>query len=463
MAPAERKLSPGALKISAILRASLRDPMNPDSLCVLAIEAATASDLLSINAPDVMAKDGNETQILRAIMHFLTYRRSAQEQRALVQKLQTCRCNVRDPAIKILHHQKDVLTQDAMRTVGELCQILSPPLSSLLLGKFRKTRRHAAPDVQPWPNSQSDIIPTPGGAKATVGALLAWASDLSNECFAVFPLLGALGRFWEPITRELFRTPLAFSLATQHLQLALDRYNPRMDDIETARQFVLPVLMCTDGFFFPLVVRDPQASLRALDPIFEQMAKITVRIRPILKAIGPLVGGANPWFDRMEGLIKNAQSPPPFYNPRNGPTFGVVFSQAVYIRNLNQCMHLECPKALGVKVSVCKRCGIVSYCDAKCQRPAWRAITFPHKHVCDLIHSLRVALHLEDNTEWDTWVVRPKDTVVADGRQTADFDEMCKRMQVSEQLSVMIGDDVFGLTEVKRARLDEREERERRQ
>ncbi|KAJ7748103.1 hypothetical protein B0H16DRAFT_1725718 [Mycena metata] len=446
-----------------MLRASLRDPMSNNSLCALAIEAAATSDLLTERRPDIMSKDANEVQVLRAIMYFLTCPRSDQELRALMQKLDTCRCNLRDPRIALLHHQNDTLSSDTIRTVTELCQLLSPLLNTLPSGMFHKTRKNKAPDAQPWPSSQNDIIPTPGGAKATVAALLAWATVPSAKSFAVFPLLGSLARFWEPLARELFRTPQAFSLATDHLQWVLDHYNPRDEDIVKGQNFVLPVLMCTDGFFFPLVAKDPQATLKALDPVFDQMVQITVKIRPILKAIGPIARGADPWFNRMESLIRSARKPHPLdFNPRLGPTFAVVFGEVLYIRNINQCMHLGCPNPLGRKLSACKRCGVMSYCDVKCQRPAWRAPIFPHKTVCDLLHALRKALNLENDAEWDSWVIRPKDTVVAPNREISDFNEMCKAKHVSEELSVLIGDEVFGLTAAKRAQLDEQEEKEQR-
>ncbi|KAJ7029308.1 hypothetical protein C8F04DRAFT_1116548 [Mycena alexandri] len=456
----DRKLSPDALKISAMLCASLRDPMSSNSLCALAIEAAAKSDLLTESRPDIMAKDANEVQILRAIVSFLTFPRSDRELRALMQKLETCRCNLRDPRIALLHHHKDTLSSDTIRTVGELCQLLAILLNTLPSGTFRKTRKNKAADAQPWPSSQSDIIPTPGGAKTTIAALLAWASVPSTQSFAVFPLLASLARFWEPLARELFRTPKAFSLATDHLQWALDHYDPREKDI--VKNFILPVLMCTDGFFFPLVAKDPDATVEALSHVFAQMAQITVEIRPILKALGPIADGADPWFIRVEAL-QNAQTLPHSI-PRLGPdTFVVVWGEVVYIRNINQCMHLECPNPLGRKLSACKRCGVMSYCDVKCQRPAWRASIFPHKTVCDLLHALRKALNLENDAEWDSWIFRPKDKVFAPNKEIPDLDEMCKAKHVSEELCALIGDEVFGLTAAKRAQLDEQEKKEQRQ
>ncbi|KAJ7467533.1 hypothetical protein FB451DRAFT_1482765 [Mycena latifolia] len=439
MPRAEMEISAAAIRIATMLQSSLRDPMNTNSLCAQAIQTAAASDLMTLDRPDVMAKDPHQTPILRAIMHFLTCHRSEQEQVALIQKLATCCCNFRDPAVALLHQNTP---PNLHALVTFLCPFLIGSLGDLPLGKFRKAGKNAESDAEPWPNNQSDVIANPGGAKATVSALLTWVASPADGCHPVFSLLGEMARFWEPFARELFRTPLAFSLATNYLQFIVDRYDPRAEYLVTMEHFSLPLLMCADGFFFTLSVRDPKATLIALDPVFDQMARITVKIRPMLKA----------------DLIRNNQSPLPSRSPRDGPTFAVMFSQIVYIRNLNQCMHLDCPKPLGVKISVCTRCGIVCYCDAQCQRPAWRAPSFPHKRVCDMLHSLRVALQLEKIADWESWVIRAKDTVIAPGRQTVDFDTLCKAKQVNQELSVLICDEVFGLTDAKRAQLDKKEQ-----
>ncbi|KAJ7676458.1 hypothetical protein B0H17DRAFT_1080077 [Mycena rosella] len=77
---------------------------------------------------------------------------------------------------------------------------------------------------------------------------------------------------------------------------------------------------------------------------------------------------------------------------------------------MNKCMHLMCTRPIAVKTAVCVKCGIVHYCSAQCQRPAWRAPELPHKPLCDVIHTLRAVLQLEDSAEWDSWVIRTKAT-----------------------------------------------------
>ncbi|KAJ7463361.1 hypothetical protein FB451DRAFT_1494465 [Mycena latifolia] len=515
----------------AVLQATVRDPMSAQSCCARAIQ--TGLSMLTTFDTDEMTKDARQTPIIRAIMDFLTRSRSSQEQESLIKKLNACCCNLRDPAVARLHKGDstgrraappgDIVAPDFDTALAAMCSTISCVLLSRPMGKFRTVRKNTAADAQPWPNNLQDLITSPDGAKGTISALLQWATTPPTG-YGVFMVLGAIARFWEPFAREIYRTPLAFSIATDHIQLALYHYYarsgtpPRRPEFDA--KFDLPLIACADGFFLELVRWDPNATLCAMAPVLEQLVHIGVQIRPILHSIGRLGGGEGTtllWFDQMNDLLQQLNIhqkqhstlrvdfrracyyllfvaliaywiidtttrttriilllvlflPAMFFLPNiltedfdlSSATESALpssnadmFDQFTHIRNMNQCMHLKCTTALGVKTAVCVKCGIVRYCGAQCQRAAWRAPDVPHKPVCDAIHSLRVMVQLEDSADWDMWVLRTSKR--KPGGQASQFEALCSSALVSTELTLKINHGIFALTNAKRAQLDELE------
>ncbi|KAJ7450634.1 hypothetical protein FB451DRAFT_1527322 [Mycena latifolia] len=456
------RTTPMELEATRVFLTTLRDPMGAHSCCARALQLGTT--MLTTHEPDIMTRDARQTPIIRAIMHFLACNRSEEEVKAIKQKLNTCRCDFRNPTVARLHlgdpsvstrrPDDDVPPPDLDMALGCLCSVVEEGLRHLPMGKFRKVQKHTTADTQPWPISQEDIIPHPDGTKGTVSALLRWATAPASGS-GVFLVLGGIARFWEPFMREVLRTPLAFSRATDNLQFALDYYDPRAahTDLVFFKNFHTPLFACANGFFLPLVVLDMGAAYRAMDPIVKQMMHITLEILPILRAIGPSVEGPEIWFEQMETSMKET-----FLRELKDPSIEalkpeMMFRQLANFRNLLQCMHLECTKPLGGKTAVCARCGIVHYCSP--QRPAWRARHRPHKPLCDDIHLLRAALQLEDVTEWDKWVLY-KDKI-RPSQRAPDFNTLCKSKEVDSDLVLRIMDGLTALTEAKRAQLDELE------
>ncbi|KAJ7628155.1 hypothetical protein DFH06DRAFT_1226406 [Mycena polygramma] len=445
--------------ILAALRDSLRDPTNPKSCCALGIQTATT--MLTTNAPEEMAKDGRQTQILRAIVHFLTHPRSDEELRNIKAHLNQCHCDMRNSAIARLHHGATT-PPNLDSTLFSLCTVLTEVLTPLPVGTFRKIRRNTIADAQPWPNSPADMGLTSAGAAATLTAMLDWATTPPNG-YPIFLALGSMARFWEPFAREVFRSERAFVLATNQIQYALDHYDPDAEYLAHMKTFQVPVMVCAEGFFFTLLARDAQAMVPALEPVVDHMKRIAVRILPILRGIGASVGRSVTWFDKMsrlnpspENYPNNSAVPASAFTASNYP---VMFGQLVHIRNTNQCMNLACERPLGIKTAVCNQCGVVRYCNANCQRPAWRAASIPHKPLCTAIHSLRTVLQLQDAAEWESWTLRTNDTVVKPHRQTGDFDRLCHARGVNPELTLRIWSYMNELTEAKLRRLDEMETR----
>ncbi|KAJ7686927.1 hypothetical protein B0H17DRAFT_1203942 [Mycena rosella] len=424
--------------------------------------------------PDIMAKDpgqlSRQTPIIRAMVYFLTCHRSEQEQAALTQKLAICRCNLSDPVVARLHNDlggdprvsrfnrrpDEVPPPDLDAALLSMCSAIAQGLVTLQLGKFRKAVKNTADDAQPWPNSQQDIVPTPDGPKGTVSALLRWVASPPNG-YGVFLALGAIASFWEPIAREIFRTPLAFSLATDHIQFAVDHYDTRAvaSDPVVERNLHVPLMACED-FFLKMMVRDMQATYMSINPVFDRMVRLTLQIRPVLRGVDPSTGYNHSWFEQLEYNIQEVHMRrvnPELYavDPTN------MFKRLVSIRNLNQCMHLHCEKPLGIKTVVCSRCGIVRYCGSQCQRAAWRASHLPHKLICDEIHALRGVLQLEDIADWGYWVLNSTDERLMAIRRTSLFNKLCKSKQVGSEPILRITDGLSALMEAKRAQLDELE------
>ncbi|KAJ6623678.1 hypothetical protein B0H10DRAFT_1943755 [Mycena sp. CBHHK59/15] len=276
-----------------------------------------------------------------------------EEHSALILRLETCRCSLRDLETSVVHGvASESPPVDPDTLLRRLCSTVAGTVEDLPVGMFRKLKKSTAPDAQLWPIGQEDIIPGPSGSKGAISALLRWPTPPTGH--AIFPLLGDLARFWEPFARELFRTPPAFALAIDHLQIALDNYDVHAPE-------------------------DPAATLAAVDPMFDRMRAIAVKIIPIVKGIGYKLDGACSWFERIHKLPTLSPEDQILGSETNYPVR--MFSSFPSIRNMNQCMDIGCEAELGVRTTVCSRCAIVCYCNDK-------------------------YLQLMDAMSWNSWVVR---------------------------------------------------------
>ncbi|KAJ7105425.1 hypothetical protein C8R43DRAFT_224817 [Mycena crocata] len=439
----------------AVIRRMLRDPMNTDS-CARTIQ--TGSTMLLINEPDLMTKDGRQTQLIRAIMYFLTCPRSEEDQRALVRKLNTCRCNMGDPVLARLHHgdkpsDRPFEQADCDVMLASLCSIISRALGHRRAGKLRAAQKETPAEEQPWPTCEEDIMP--GGARSTVNSLLRWVT-VPPYGYAVFAVLGSVASFWHPFAQEVFHTPQAFSLAADHLQLALDRYDSAKPLPTLLRNFQLPLAACGDEFLLELVILDVQTSVVGMGPILDKMRRITIAIEPILKNLGAPDNGFA-WFGQFRTIMDHLDlhqgdasltSPGPPRPPN--PVSHRTFSRLVHIRNINQCRNLACKSRFGVTTVLCGKCGIVRYCGLRCQRPAYRASRLAHKPLCEAIYTLRSTLQLEDKAQWDSWVLRADETAYGMQERADRFHVLCNSKRVDEELLENITSGIWGLTEAKR-------------
>ncbi|KAJ7765834.1 hypothetical protein DFH07DRAFT_769986 [Mycena maculata] len=350
--------------ISYLLK-SLRDPMGtPCCAKVLYL----GSGMLTPYEPDLMAKDE------------LACDRSEQD---------TCRCDLHNPAVAHLHLGDTLVPSppDLDNALTLMCTILSEGLSTLHVGKFRKVWKNTTADKQPWPNSEDEVLQSSNSAKGPVDNLLRWAAALPNG-YAIFMVIGAIARFWEPFAREILRTPRTFSLATDNMQIALDCYDANMPPSAFSKKFYLPLVSCA---------RQPKASKYGLTRC------------------------SSPWRKQVRSLRRTGAAGIPDVNFSKGAGSHLL-RQLIYLRNLNQCMNLECTEALGIK-------------------------TMALSDSCVL-----------NKTEWAKWMVQTMDKdELTPARREPLFETLCRSKKVGAELTLSIENGASALKEAKRAQLDELE------
>ncbi|KAJ7479879.1 hypothetical protein FB451DRAFT_1171967 [Mycena latifolia] len=471
--------------------------------------------MLTTHEPDVMTKDSRRRPIIRAIMHFLTAHRSEEERRALKEKLSSCRCNLRDPAVKRLHlgdptianpdlYLHEVVPPDFNTALMTICDIILRGLRARPVGKLRAIRRNTAAEAQPWPSTQHDII-GPDGASETVSALL--------YGYGVFVMLGAMGRFWEPFALTIFRMPQAFSLVTDHIEFALDHYDAHAAEAVVMKRILHHASGAgpkgnryghgsstpAHGAHYTSDSADPVRywpdGKRHMEELDEQLRIPRDKYPASHYLILPTVvlvfvgGSALIVFKTVKTLTRIVLILLLivlifFLTPivvghrlrrRSSPSTDfqiTMLNHLVQSRNTNKFMYLKCTHPIGVKTAVYIKCGIRYACPPPSSLPfltffplgsvnAARGV----RHIsltgpCDAIHTLRAVLQLEDSAEWDSWVLRTKATGMnmAPHRDSSHFEGLCgSNSQLNADLPKTIALALWELTKAKREQLAELE------
>lgn len=319
--------------------------MHDDACCAQGLD-----NLLNKALSPKTEDDPRQGPVLRAAMTFISAKRTNEEFTALLDKLITCQCQ---PAVRASHGP-------VFRPLSEFLElvlsVIGGTTSDLLMrlgaGKLRKQRPNLPPDAQPWPSRVSDVIPTPT-EQDLLSAFVQWAIIVPGG-HGVFPLIGALARYWDPFSLELFCTPALFRIATHHLRCALDAYDPAAPPAEQAKRFISPVIGCAQGLFYILFEINREMTLGILPPIYEEMYAIADRIIPILVRVkedtSPLfpMDSSCAWFgtilslrrffntDGTFNLTERAPEDAGFSKDNGRMDFGNAFLRMVEIRNRNQ-------------------------------------------------------------------------------------------------------------------------------
>lgn len=243
--------------------------------------------------------------ILRAGMKFICATRSIEDGALLEGNLSACRCK---PAIREGHAwatdtyppvvAKEIVLQAIVTETAKYLLRASP-------GKFRKRKGDAPPEEQPWPCCIEDLILVPDGECDVLCAICKWASPLSiPHGHIVFVLIGALARFWQPLANKLFLTPLVLELASEHMQHAIDTYDPHADIAVQTRGFLSPIISCVDGLLNPLRKINTPLLLLSCHALVPSMLSMGQRAFPIVvdfrKRGGPKMDDIVRWFSLMK-------------------------------------------------------------------------------------------------------------------------------------------------------------------
>ncbi|KAJ7153071.1 hypothetical protein C8R43DRAFT_453003 [Mycena crocata] len=426
---------------------TLSNPMHQDASCASGIRGLV-SKVLAKGPED----DPRQGSVLRAAMVFLSTSRSDEQHVALREHLVTCNCN---PKTRAFHRPSHRPLQEVLEVcLFHICSSMSTSLLRLGSGKFRRRKENVSADAQPWPLSISDVVPDVGEHELLIN-LLQWAAVLPGGD-SVFFLIGALARWWDPFARLIFQTPGIYRLAMNHIQHALDSYDPNSTHVVKMNTFVSPVVSCAQGLFYTVSEIDSRGTLDILADIFEPMHAIAVRITPILLSLRAQNSLANAMEDclRWFGMVMHmrvAFLPDGTVRERPNSSMNTeshyigAWDRMLEIRNRNQCLHIGCTSETGERSSVCSRCGIVRYCSRECLEAAWAAPRLPHKSLCKKIRELRAATLLLDDKAWNR-VVRDDP---ARHRSPLDFVATCHALALDVRIAEAIWRGIKLLTQEK--------------
>ncbi|KAJ7754090.1 hypothetical protein B0H16DRAFT_1690640 [Mycena metata] len=241
-------------------------------------------------------------------------------------------------------------------------------------------------------------------------AILLWAIEPGHG--QIFALIDSLARFWEPFAVALFQRPSVFSLATQHLERAIDTFPGGVAGTNDHKHWAQSVNGIAT-FFGRVSLVNGWDFVAIMKPLVVQMNSIEARMSPILERLGPVVMEATlKWFELCHRLAmaiavsEHHHMPlPDMYRGQYDGLYVAAFKQIWEARNRNRCMHPGCTGSMESRSAVCARCGVVRYCSRECQRASWKG---EHKVLCGQIYALRVGLKMTDATSWEALVLDSK-------------------------------------------------------
>ncbi|KAJ7474083.1 hypothetical protein FB451DRAFT_1558325 [Mycena latifolia] len=358
-----------------ILASSLKDPMHEDSCCIFGILCA----IPRVTKPAWSDSDFQQHAFLRLGIHFMCDAASEEQHVSLRQRLLICRCNLHDPHILELHrHLREKSAEKCLDlTLLCLCGHISSALADLTTGKLRKPKGNVRPESQPWPSTVADILPNDQSVSEVLDALLRWAVEPGHGQ-AVFSLISALARFWEPFIVQLLRTPAAFSLAMQHLQHAADTFPGG----PVVRTDVWAMNVNTCALFFNMTYRFASRDVMPIVlPLLDQMNAIGARMEPILDSVEGL-DEPRYWFKHVRRLSS------PNLDPKT-LTSGNIIVEGFGEEPLDPCQEIY-----------------FSVFTTIWEKAAWKDEPIvPHKPLCGHICELRAGLEMTDATAWDELVL----------------------------------------------------------
>ncbi|KAF6743540.1 hypothetical protein DFP72DRAFT_1079946 [Ephemerocybe angulata] len=395
-----------------IMVSTMENPMGPET-CSLKFNIAVGRFRRSI--PEGGATKARRSleaypDVMRAIISFFTRKQSSADHAAMLDHLATCCCPRGDlevygsmhsttPCVekRIFLAEKGVFLDS---TIGYLSDCLVAILSNMTQGKFRQLKNHAGATrrQQPWPHGIDDLLPN--GLADSVDGFNLWVADKNSGHF-ILRLVGTIAQLYPIFGLEIVsRGPdyvLGLQRPVQHLVNAMDAYDRRPEwwiPKKTDARFAIPVsyalnfihqlytggssqytkMMVTGGkkILLPVLLRGiavlspPYMSFLFRDEFFHMnflMSVINNRPNDGAFCMETLTDLEKQWFRELRNAHQGG-----CYNPTCVPKSNVVHA----------------PK--------CSSCDLIRYCDAKCQKEAWKNQQLPHRAICPKIKSLRERL-----------------------------------------------------------------------
>ncbi|KAJ7275860.1 hypothetical protein C8J57DRAFT_1311864 [Mycena rebaudengoi] len=418
--------------IVGLLSRSLSDPNDPAACCLAAISLA-----LDILVGGGGIDPADQGLILRGIMKFLTRPQSEAEHALLRKHLLTCSCDLTDRTARSLHNQStDTSAQTFDRAIHQFSSHLVLALGRRNAGQFQSRKKNLRPPDQPWPLDPADLYSSADGCRGMLHSLLRWCASTA-EGYSIFMLVGELAKFYDPFAREVFRHPYTFALATRHLQTAVDIYDAGTFFISLP-EYLGRSLMGYKVLIAGCSFTDSPKTMATLSRIRGPINKLASRMYPVLNR------ATQPEDFRLFTMLRGIGAPVAREIPdiQAGRQYEVVLDSMNALRGRNFCMHVTCMDITTTQTTLCTRCGTIRYCNATCQRAAWRTGSVPHKALCDLVNRLRTQLELKDPDEWRKWV----DGVIRPPSEEFPFTTLCHAKGVSQDLILGIYNEIGNLT-----------------
>ncbi|KAJ7429081.1 hypothetical protein B0H11DRAFT_1946032 [Mycena galericulata] len=447
------------------------------------------------------AAAARSSRIIRAGMRFLGGDRTLEEHHAMTASLALCRCDIKeDPLIRDLHKSASGIGTDPLNFVilelaFAIMEALSPrpegappladetgkDLAQVVLGmedwndlieaedqlgplpadwvlpeelqhkEAEEEEEEPREEEPPWPSEPDDVFPSVQGPAQTLQNLLLWTAEPSGGS-GIFLLLARLTDHAPPFFAALAASPLAIPCALVHLEQALDRFASHAPPAS----FRLALAAVTH-FLHHL---SPRRLVRlVLFPFSDVVQGLTARIDPALAEMpGPEAAFARTWWAALRrGVEAGPTYPWHTFGLRtelefdDGDSHRVVVNSAALYRLMRahrerlvcknpDCAHRTDPAtgtSTGKAMMFCRRCALVCYCSAACQKHAWSKGPAPHKPLCNAADALRRALGLLEDVLWkDVLTYAPASTAAERWEQICEAKgaggELC--LPVAEEL-----------------------------
>ncbi|KAJ7073133.1 hypothetical protein C8F01DRAFT_1106235 [Mycena amicta] len=437
-----------------LLLFSLRDPMNEDACCALAMLSILQKCFPESPSAAVSLL---QAPILRAIMTLLsTYVGPSGPQHdydcfpTVLDRLTICRCK---PAIRAQpFHSRGANPGCCVwgDFISRICHELLASLRQLTPGEFRARKSGGVSNEdQPWPNSAKDLFPRhPAGEHEVIMGLGQWALFEPG----VLPVMSAIARFWDPFACMLVPLPFVIKYPLIHLEDCVKGF--KHNNAHALHTFIQTT---TSVAHTSWMVSSYLENIKELSPL-------AVRVDAIAEALEgelPVLGDVRTWCFRIK-TMQAGQQPQmrrelELFAASPAGIFTLAFKTMLEVRSRDQCLYIECEHKPNGPAQICSGCGVVRYCSSECQSAAWKDPVAPHRPICKAIKKLRGSLNMTGLDEW-TRALSVREPGLAGAWDHVRFAQACIVAHADVKTGEIIGDGLRATTARRTDFLNERAE-----